>query len=130
MLLLQLRFFCIFLRPKIGDECGEVNGELLPSKWLPESLNKFFAARIGDDIGEKCFLLITGESVFGETDRLVTTGESVGEEPERILQEAELGSDLDLVLCKICTSGWSNPVAEIEEKGECSSSPLLLLAPV
>lgn len=102
--MLLLRLF-IFLRPKIGDERGEVNGELLPSKWLPESLNKFFAARIGDDFGEKFFLLITGESVLGETDRLVTTGESVGEEPERILK-AEFGSDLDLFLCKTPSSSF------------------------
>ena len=127
--MLLLRLF-IFLRPKIGDERGEVNEQLLPSKWLPESLNKFFAARIGDDFGEKCFLLITGESVLGETDRLVTTGESVGEEPERTLK-AEFGSDLDLFLCKApSSSGWSNLVTEIGEKGGRSSSPLLLLASV
>ena len=68
--------------------------------------------------------------MLGETDRLVTIGESVGEEPERILKAA-FGSDLDLFLCKTpSSSGWSNLVAEIGEKGGCSSSPLLLLASV
>ena len=128
MLLLRLRFFRIFLRPKMGDERGELSGEILPKRWLPDSRNKFFAARIGDDFGEKCFLLITGESVLGEIDRLVTTGERVGE-PERTLKEAELGSDFDLVLRIIPSSGWSNSVTQMGDRGERSSSPLLLLAP-
>ena len=38
---------------------------------------------MGDDFDEKCFLVITGERVLGETDRLATTGERLGEDPER-----------------------------------------------
>jgi hypothetical protein len=49
-------------------------------------------------LGEKCFLVIAGERVLGETDRLVTTGERVGEDADRILKEAEFGRDLDLAL--------------------------------
>ena len=120
----------------MGDPRGELSGDILPSKWLPDNLNKFFAAVIGDDFGEKCFLETAGERVLGETDRLVTTGERVGEDPDRTLKEAEFGSDLDLALLCITSSssssssGCSNPVADKGESGERSPSPLPLSASV
>ena len=87
---------------------------------------------MGEDFGDRLFRPITGESVFGEMHLLVTTGESVGEVVESTLKEAELGRDLDLVLWMTVvssTSSWSSPLAELGEREEWSSSPLLQLAP-
>ncbi len=51
-----------FLRPRIGDPRGEVS-----FRWLPESLKKFFAARMGEGMGEeeRFRRYGTGERVFG-----------------------------------------------------------------
>lgn len=46
---------------------GDARGEEPSFKWLPESLKKFFAAVIGEGIGEeeRSLLRATGERVFG-----------------------------------------------------------------
>jgi len=68
MLLLRLPNLQVFLRLEMGELHGEVWGETSSRKWLPDSLKRFFAAMIGEVLGDgdKALLLKMGESVFGD----------------------------------------------------------------
>ena len=68
MLLLRLPNLYVLLRLGTGEPHGEVWGEISSLKWLPDILNRFFAAIIGEVLGDgdKVRLRKIGESVFGD----------------------------------------------------------------
>ena len=68
MLLLRLPNRQVFLRLGTGELHGEVWGETSSLKWLPDILNKFFAAIIGEVLGDGDTVRLRkmGESVFGD----------------------------------------------------------------
>lgn len=68
MLLLRLPNLKVFLRLETGELHGEVWGETSSLKWLPDILNRFFAAMIGEVLGDgdKVRLRKIGERVFGD----------------------------------------------------------------